>query len=46
MKQVELEFLSGPNGVVKLIDLIKSNDDPNILSTLRVYEMEKVILTD
>lgn len=42
IKQCELEFLTGPKGVVKLIDLISSNDNPDALSTLRVYDIDKV----
>ena len=44
IKQVEVEFLTSPNGILKLIELIKScnADDPNVLSTLRIYDLEKV----
>ena len=43
LKQAELEFASSAKGVVVLIDLLKSIYDANILSTLRIYDIEKVI---
>ena len=44
VKQVELEFLATPKGVVRLIDTISENyvDSPSVLSTLRVFDLEKV----
>lgn len=42
LKLVELEFLTSPNGVVKLIDLIQELNDPSLMESLRINEYEKV----
>ena len=42
IKQTQLEFLSSPNGVVKIIELINANYEPSVNSTLRIYDLEKV----
>lgn len=42
LKQVEVEFLSSPKGVVTLIDQISSLYDASTLSSLRIYDIEKV----
>lgn len=42
MKQVEVEFISSAKGVVALIDLIKDLYDASALSTLRIYDQDKV----
>jgi len=44
LKQSELEFASSAKGVVILIDFLKSMFDANILSTLRIYDIEKPLL--
>lgn len=46
VKQVEIEFVSSANGVVTLIDLLNSLYDSNVLSTLRIYDLEKPLMKD
>lgn len=45
VKQVEVEFLASPKGVVRLIDTITENyANSSVLSTLRVFDLEKPLL--
>lgn len=44
VKKVELEFVTSSKGVVTLIDLLNSLYEPNILSTLRIYDLEKPMM--
>jgi hypothetical protein len=44
-KQVEIEVLSSPQGVVNFIELIKSvysDDSSEVMKTLRIYDLNKV----
>lgn len=42
IKQVELEFLSSPNGLTNIIEMINSIYGSSVLNTLRIYDLDKV----
>lgn len=50
LRQIEIEALASPNGVVSFIEIIRSvypeatsaGSNDNILSSLRIYDMQKV----
>lgn len=41
---VEVELVASANGIIKLTDILKTNYDASVFSTLRIVDLQKVNL--